>query len=120
LGWQPREQQRDTSRPRYNNNQESWGERQNGQERKGRISYNGQPRAYNRGGPPRKEMMPSFFKGGRGLPGVETTGVLGKQRILGKIRGKIRGEILGKILGNMRDVIIVTTQRGVIGGLFPQ
>jgi len=57
-----------------------------------------------------------------GLPGVEITGLGGKQQIIGKIRGKIRGEwgkIQGEILGKLRGVIIVNTQEGVIEGLVP-
>jgi len=52
-------------------------------------------------------MQPSFFRGGRGLPGVEITSLMGKQPILGKIRGKLR------------SVIIVTTRGDVVGGLVP-
>jgi len=66
--WQPTEQRRNTSRPRYNNNQESFEGRQYGQKRQKRDSYDGQPRTYNRGSPLRREMQPSFFRGGREAP----------------------------------------------------
>jgi len=89
--WQPTEQGRDTSRPRYNNNQEFFGGRQYGQERQGRDSYDGQPRTYNRGGSPRRGIQPSFFRGGRRLLGVEI-GLVGKHQIRGKTRGKTRGK----------------------------
>jgi len=60
---QPMEQQRDDSRPRYDNQGASAG-RQYGQEE--REPYDGQQRSYNRGGPPRKGMQPSFYWGNRG------------------------------------------------------
>jgi len=118
-GWQPREQQRDTSRPRYNNNQESSREHQSGQTSEGKpvnLTMVYENHMVNQG-PSTEEVRREegcslhFLEEVGGLLGEGITGLVGKQQILGKIRGEIQGNILGKILGKMLvGVIIVTTQ----------
>jgi len=62
-------QRRDSSRPSYNMNQQrqefhrAW---QYGQDRQAGDWYDRHLRTYSRGAPPRREMQPSFFRGGWG------------------------------------------------------
>jgi len=49
--------------------QEFHGARQYGQDRQGGVWYDGIPRTYSRGTPPRRRMQPSFFEEVRGFQG---------------------------------------------------
>jgi len=92
--------------------QEFYGARQYGQDRQAEDWYDGHPRTYSRGAPPRRRMQPSFFRGGWGLA---------EREIIIHFRGKqqSRGKTWGKGKGGLRVVIIVIIWGDVLGGLVP-